>query len=422
MEILQSLFSDYTLRTVALGTAMLGIVSGALGSFAVLRRQSLLGDAMSHAALPGVILAFMLTGLKSPSILMIGAAIAGVVGVLFIIVINRYTRIKEDSSLGIVLSVFFGFCLLLLTMLQRNPDARQAGLDPRVTGQVRRGRTTAADTRRAAGEMAALGVDLLLFAGGDGTARDIYEAIGIGIPALGIPAGVKIHSGVYATTPEGAAQLAAMVLSGRVMAFGELEVMDIDEEAFRRGQVSARLYGYLKVPLERRFTQGVKAASANSAHESAAIQSIADQIVETMEAGWLYIIGSGTTPRAVMELLDLPNTLLGIDAVRDGKLVAADLNETRLLKLIDHHATRIVVTPIGGQAYIFGRGNQQLSPAVIKKIGLQNIIVAATPGKLASLQRRPLLVDTGDRAIDEMLRGYIRVVTGYREEMVYRVS
>ena len=278
------------------------------------------------------------------------------------------------------------------------------------------------ETLRAGAEMAALKVDLLLFAGGDGTARDVYQAIGLSIPALGIPAGVKIHSGVYATTPDRAAQLAAMYLRGQVKAFGELEVMDIDEEAFRRGRVSARLYGYLKVPLEPRFIQGAKAASSNSAHEAAARQSIAEQIVETMKAGCLYVIGSGTTPRAIMERLGLPNTLLGIDAVMEGNLVAADLNEFQLLKLVDAHQTRIIVTPIGGQGYVFGRGNQQLSPEVIKKAGVENIIVAATPGKLASLQRRPLLVDTGDTQTDNMLRGYVRVVTGYREEMVYRIS
>ena len=301
-------------------------------------------------------------------------------------------------------------------------EARQAGFEPRVIGQIIPDRTTAEDTRRAGAQMADLGVDLLLFAGGDGTARDVYEAIGLCIPALGIPAGVKIHSGVYATTPHRAAQLAAMVLNGHVKAFGELEVMDIDEEAFRRGRVSARLYGYLKVPFERRFTQGAKAASSNSANEAAARQSIAEQIVETMNAGCLYIIGSGTTPRAIMERLGLQNTLLGIDAVRDGRLVAMDLNESRLLKLMDDHNTHIIVTPIGGQGYVFGRGNQQLSPEVIKKAGVKNITVAATTGKLASLQRRPLLVDTGDKEVDDMLRGYVRVVTGYREEMVYRIE
>ena len=130
------LLFDYTLRTVALGAMVLGLVSGALGSFAVLRRQSLLGDAMSHAALPGVILAFMLTGLKGPTVLMLGAAGAGIAGILLMVGINRYTRIKEDSALGIVLSVFFGLGLLLLTWLQRRPDARQSGLTTFLFGQA----------------------------------------------------------------------------------------------------------------------------------------------------------------------------------------------------------------------------------------------------------------------------------------------
>ncbi|MCE7984966.1 MAG: metal ABC transporter permease [Caldilinea sp. CFX5] len=131
-----NLFFDYTLRTVALGVGVLGIVGGALGSFAMLRRQSLLGDAMSHAALPGVVLAFMLTGSKAPVVLLLGAAVAGLVSTLVMIGINRYTRIKEDSALGIILSVFFGFGLLLLTFLQRNPDARQAGLNKFLFGQA----------------------------------------------------------------------------------------------------------------------------------------------------------------------------------------------------------------------------------------------------------------------------------------------
>jgi predicted polyphosphate/ATP-dependent NAD kinase len=240
-------------------------------------------------------------------------------------------------------------------------EARQAGFAPRVIGRIQADRTTAEDTRRAARNMAEMAVDLLLFAGGDGTARDIYEAVGLDIPVIGIPAGVKIHSGVYATNPAQAAQLAILYLRGRVKALGELEVMDIDEEAFRRGQVRARLYGYLKVPLERRFTQGAKAASAKSDHEALAVQSIAEQVVETMAAGWLYIVGSGTTPRAIMDRLNLKNTLLGIDAVKDGSLVAKDLNETRLLEIIDSQKTKIIVaqaqTPAGGHRRPRSRSN-----------------------------------------------------------------
>ena len=301
-------------------------------------------------------------------------------------------------------------------------EARQAGFVPRVIGHIQPDRTTAEDTRRAGRKMAAMAVDLLLFAGGDGTARDVYEAVGLNIPVIGIPAGVKIHSGVYATNPTRAALLAALYLRGQVKALGELEVMDIDEEAFREGRVCARLYGYLKVPLDRRFTQGAKAASAKGEHETLAMQSIAEQVVETMAADCLYIIGSGTTPRAIMERLNLKNTLLGVDAVIKGKLLASDLNEARLLEIIDNKKARIIVTPIGGQGYLFGRGNQQLSPAVIKKVRVDNIMVVATHNKLNSLSRRPLLVDTGDSEVDKMLAGYVKIVTGYREERVYRIA
>lgn len=136
MELFNDLLFNYTLRTVALGAATLGLVSGALGSFAVLRRQSLLGDAMSHAALPGVVLAFMITGSKTPIVLLLGAAIAGILGTLFMMAITRHTRIKEDSALGIILSVFFGFGLMLLTFLQKHPDAQQAGLNNFLFGQA----------------------------------------------------------------------------------------------------------------------------------------------------------------------------------------------------------------------------------------------------------------------------------------------
>lgn len=295
-----------------------------------------------------------------------------------------------------------------------------AGLTATVVGTLSPGETTAEDTRKAARAMRDRGVDLVLFAGGDGTARDVFDAVGTDAVTLGIPAGVKIHSAVYAASPAAAGELARLFLEGRVRRLVELEVMDIDETAFRQGEVRARLYGYLKVPDERRLTQGAKTGS--TAGDELAARGIADAVVEQMRPGRLYLIGSGTTTRAVMRRLHLPNTLLGIDAVRDGRLVAADAAEADLLTLLDDRApATIVVTPIGGQGYLLGRGNQQLSPAVLRRVGPENLQVIATKSKVNALPNARLRVDTGDPELDAELRGFRKVRVGYAEEVVLRV-
>lgn len=301
-------------------------------------------------------------------------------------------------------------------------EAREAGFVPVVVGLIRSGETTPADTEAIAGEMVRAGVDLLIFAGGDGTARNVYHAVGDQVSVIGIPSGVKMHSGVFAAHPRAAAELAAGYLQGRVVHVREMEVMDIDEEAFRQGSVSARLYGYLRVPYERSLVQGVK--SGSTAGEAKALSDIAGEIIERMKAAPddQFIVGPGTTTRAIAQRLGVPKTLLGVDVFSQGRLVAADVNEQLLLRLLQDRRARIVVTPIGGQGYIFGRGNQQISPEVIRKVGRDNIIVVATSGKLASLRGDPLLVDTGDAQVDALLRGYIRVVVGYHGEMVYRIA
>ena len=298
--------------------------------------------------------------------------------------------------------------------------AAECGFQIRVIGAIEPGNTTAVDTRNAAQEMQRLGMDLLLFSGGDGTARDIYDAVGDGIAVLGIPAGVKIHSAVYATSPRAAGDLAASYLSGRMGSLREAEVMDVDEDAIREGMISARLYGYLKVPFHRSLIQGAKTAS--SLTDLASMRAIACHVVERMEEDCLYILGPGTTTRAIADELGLPKTLVGVDVVLGGKVLAADVNEAQLLQLLGGLKAKIVVTPIGGQGYLFGRGNQQLSHEVISKVGKDNIIVVSTVGKINSLRGRSFLVDTGDHAVDETLRGHVRVVTGYHEEMVYRVA
>jgi len=297
--------------------------------------------------------------------------------------------------------------------------ARARGFQPQVLGSIEPGRTTAADTRRAAQEMRREGVDLLLFAGGDGTARDIYDAVGDTLPVLGIPAGVKIHSAAFGTNPRSSGELALLFLQGRT-GLGEAEVMDIDEEALRRGIVSARLYGYLRIPIHPRLAQSLKVPS--SPGEGEAMRAIAADVVEGMEEGTLYILGPGTTTRAIAERLGLPKTLIGVDVVRDRRMVALDVNEAQLLSLLEGERARIVVTPIGGQGYILGRGNQQLSPAVLRRVGKENLLVVSTPRKIQSLGGRPLLVDTGDPELDRSLSGYIQVIAGFRERIVYRVS
>jgi predicted polyphosphate/ATP-dependent NAD kinase len=319
---------------------------------------------------------------------------------------------------------------------------KTCGLKPTVIGSITPGTTTAQDTIEAAREMRRLGVDLLLFAGGDGTARDIYRAVGEDLPALGIPAGVKIHSAVYATSPANAGSLAALYLAGRVTSLEEAEVMDIDEEAFRSGSVSAKLYGYLKIPFRASLVQSQKMASIGG---SGSLTAIAEDIVERMEFGILYIIGPGTTTRAIAIEMGAEKTLLGVDVYsmgqsdrqreRRGHRLLADANETELLDLLKQgRQFKVIVTLIGGQGFIFGRGNQQISPKVLRKLGVdpadpnatskpwQNIIVVGTKEKLYTLGSEPLRVDTGDPTLDKMLSGYVTVVTGYRERAVRRVS
>jgi len=300
-------------------------------------------------------------------------------------------------------------------------EARECDFEPTVIGSITRGRTTADDTKNAAGEMLKLQVDLILFVGGDGTARDIYEAAGLEVPALGIPAGVKIHSGVYAINPKKAGELAVKFLREGA-SLREAEVMDIDEDAFRKGRVSARLYGYLRVPYERSLVQQVKCGSPSTLDEKMSQEIIAEYVVEQMDDNYYYILGPGTTVRAITDKLGIEKTLLGVDMINKGKIVAMDLNEEQLLKLIECKKVKIVVSPIGGQGYIFGRGNQQISPTVIRKVGRGNVTVIASHNKLSSIGLdRPLLVETGDDEVDKMLSGYIRVITGYKEEVVIKV-
>jgi len=191
-------------------------------------------------------------------------------------------------------------------------------------------------------------------------------------------------------------------------------VMDIDEEAFRQGRVSARLHGYLLTPYEPNLIQGAKISSPMTESDVRNQAAIAIYVIETMKPDVVYIISAGTTTRIIGDLLDEKKTLLGMDLFCNKKIIAKDVNEKQILEAIKDKTVRIIVTPIGGQGFIFGRGNQQISPEVIRQVGIDHIVVIATKNKMKNL--KTLKVDTGDTELDAAFHGTIKVVTDYKVE------
>jgi predicted polyphosphate/ATP-dependent NAD kinase len=301
--------------------------------------------------------------------------------------------------------------------------ARNAAVRVKIVGPPAGETTTAEDTRRAVQDLLRARIDLLLFAGGDGTARDVMSGlVDSGVPALGIPAGCKMHSGVFATSPDSAGRLVAQLLKDatRPIPLREAEVMDIDEGAFRNNRVSAQLYGYLWVPNDTRLIQSAKSGTGLTAE--AAIDGIAQEFVSSMDPNCLYLVGGGSTTKRIFEYLGCEKTLLGVDALLGGKVVGLDVNESQILHLVQGREFRIVVSVIGSQGYIFGRGNQQLSAEVLRVVPKDHITVVATTEKLISLTERRLLVDSGDPEVDERLSGFMAVHTGYGRRVVMRVG
>lgn len=287
----------------------------------------------------------------------------------------------------------------------------ECGYDPTVLGSIISGETTAADTRKAAQDMVKKGVDLIVFVGGDGTARDVYDAVGTDVPILGVPAGVKVFSAVFANTPEDAGKLVTAFMRSS-LSVHEAEVMDVDEAAFRGNRLKTELIGYALCPYEPILRQDSKMASGTWGSEKLEKKAIARCIAEVFGRDHVYILGPGTTTREVAKELGIDNsTLLGVDLIKNMGLLAADVGEKRILKELEKSPGTIIVSPIGRQGFILGRGNQQISSVVIRKVGRDNIIVVATPTKLQNTPR--LKVDTGDIELDRELQGDIPVIVGY---------
>ncbi|MFI6638373.1 ATP-NAD kinase family protein [Streptomyces sp. NPDC050504] len=291
------------------------------------------------------------------------------------------------------------------------------------------GDTTPEDTVATVRALAARGVDLLLFAGGDGTARDVLAGLdGAPCPVLGVPTGVKMHSAVFAVNPRAAGEVAAAWLggAGRRARLREAEVMDRDEAELRAGRLRSRLYGWLAVPDVPVRVQQRKTGSTAQAPE--AVGGIAAEVAARIGERGRLVVGPGTTTRAVAAALGADVPLAGVNVldVRGGSArpYATDVAESDLACLAGEPGAPLwlAVSPIGGQGFLLGRGNQQISPRVLRATGRERFLVLSTEAKLAALGGRPLLVDTGDEALDAELAGHTRVITGRSRSAVYRVA
>jgi len=280
--------------------------------------------------------------------------------------------------------------------------------------------TTAEDTIRIAKSMIKRNIELLIFCGGDGTAKDIFDAIDMRVPVIAIPSGVKMFSSVFAINPRAAARLLDLFLTKKTET-EEREVLDIDEESYLKGRLDSELYGFLKVPKIQNLIQHSKDSSIISISVEQNKYEIALHMIEEMENDTLYLMGPGTTIKAITDQLELKKTLLGVDGLYNRGIIALDLNERAIIKLLEKfEKVKIIITPIGGQGFIFGRGNKQFTPEVIKKVGKENIIIVSTKEKIKKLEM--LRVDIGDKKVDDMLKGFFKVITGYKEEVIKKVE
>lgn len=284
--------------------------------------------------------------------------------------------------------------------------------------------STADDTASAVAALVRQGVALILFAGGDGTARDVLRGLSqpspveLGeTPILGIPCGVKMYSGVFAVSPVAAGAIAAAVVEGADIAIEDRDIVDISEQQLRDGIVEATLFGTAPTPVVRGRTQSRKAATGVS--EADAVRGVAAGLATRLLPGHTYFLGPGGTMAALASELGVAKTPLGVDVVHDGRLLLADASATELLGFTHESPCHAVITSIGGQGFLLGRGNQQFSAGVLRALADPPLLVGATTGKLLGLDG-PLLIDTGDDDLDAALAGHQRVTTGIHDIALVR--
>ncbi|MBL4900573.1 MAG: ATP-NAD kinase family protein [Colwellia sp.] len=347
---------------------------------------------------------------------------------------------RAQTALKVLLPYQDEITVYTVNNLMGEQAAKALGFQVDLVHQTDDENTQAEDTEQAVAALLAQQVDIILFAGGDGTARNIAKVVTEHasqnnkeqIPVLGIPAGCKIHSGVYAITPIAAGRVVELMVTKQLVTLTTGDIMDIDESLFRQGIVKAKRFGEMQIPSELRYVQAVKSGGKES--DELVLHDISEDVIDKMNDtdDSLFIIGSGSTTAFLMTELNLENTLLGIDLVKNNDLIASDVTEAQLWQQLTQARTNkrsvhLIITLIGGQGHLFGRGNQQLSPRIIRAIiaqkgGKENITIIATKAKLIALENRPLISDSGDVKLDQNLSGFMPVTTGYKDQVLYPVA
>lgn len=324
---------------------------------------------------------------------------------------DKLTVLAAPGAMGAALAASMGF------------KTATTGTGP--AGAASEHATSARDTRAAAAAIRDAGADLLLFIGGDGTARDILAVLTEtqtqnDIAVLGVPAGVKMHSGVFAVSARTAGALARRFLTAPDRKAMLRSVDIVDRPAAEDGNYrEPQRYGVLRAPYAPLATPPPKAASRTASDD--AVAGACRELAERAREGEALIIGPGAAMQAVKRRLGAPGTLIGVDVFRDGRLIAEDADRDALLAIAAAGPARIVVSPTGGQGFLFGRGNQQIDADVIKTVGVENIIIVAAAEKLLALETGALFVDTGDAALNAALSGYAPVVTAPKRRMMFRI-
>ena len=290
-----------------------------------------------------------------------------------------------------------------------------------------KGKTSASDTSDVVKLLLESEIEILIYGGGDGTTRDIVSNLQKNnnpeLPIIGVPSGVKMHSGCFATSPKAAAEVLSSWIRGDLLV-SNTEVLDLDEEKYRQGKWIVRLYAEAMTPNSPKWMQGSKELIQTDSEEEI-IQGISEHIFESLvQEDRMIIWGSGGTLRTIGKILSFNLTTLGIDISVGNSQTATDVNEQEISQHIQSHSGPIslLLSPMGGQGFLIGRGNLQLSPKVITMIGIENIIGIVTPSKLLSV--RKLRIDSGDDELDSEFSElkYMKVIQGYRTTRILPIE